>query len=113
MASVTKPQLLESVADKADAEKSRVDAVLVAFFETVVDEGRKGNKVGWPGFGTFSVVARKVSNGPNPQTGGEVKIPASKAMKFSPSSSLKSSLQGKAKKAQGKKAAARKSTRKR
>jgi DNA-binding protein HU-beta len=108
MASVTKPQLLDRVAGKAGAEKSRVDAVLVAFFETVVDEGRKGNKVGFPGFGTFSVVNRKARTGRNPQTGGQVKIPASKAMKFSPSSTLKSSLQGKAKKA-----AARKSTRKR
>ena len=75
---------------KADAERT-----IGAFFDTVVAKASKGEKVAWPGFGSFSTTKRPARTGRNPQTGAPVKIAASTAMKFSASSTLKSTLNGK------------------
>jgi len=72
---------------KADAERT-----VAAFFEVVVSTTTKGEKVAWPGFGSFSTTSRKARTGRNPQTGAPVTVPASTAMKFSSSSTLKAEL---------------------
>ena len=63
-----------------------------AFFEVVVLNAKKGDKVAWPGFGSFSTTRRAARTGRNPQTGAPVNVPASTAMKFSASSVLKAEL---------------------
>jgi len=68
-----------------------------AFFDTVVAKTKKGDKVAWPGFGSFSTSKSKARNGRNPQTGAVVKIAASTRMKFSSSSTLKAALNPKKK----------------
>ena len=62
---------------KADAERT-----IGAFFDHVVSSTKKGDKVAWPGFGSFSTTKRPARTGRNPQTGAPVKIAASTAMKF-------------------------------
>jgi DNA-binding protein HU-beta len=120
----TKANLVEDVAGAAGADKATVERVLDAFFSNAVSQAQRGNKVAWPGFGSFSLSQRSARTGRNPQTGAAVKIPASKAMKFSASSVLKEALNARsakkaapAKKGAAKKAApakkAAKSTRKR
>jgi DNA-binding protein HU-beta len=44
------------------------------------------------GFGTFSVTKRKARKGRNPRTGEEIKIPATKAPKFTPGKGLKEAI---------------------
>jgi DNA-binding protein HU-beta len=104
---VNKSELVESVADRAGVDRRAAEGVLNAFFETVQSEARGGGSVSWPGFGKFSTSQRSARTGRNPQTGAPVKIAASTAMKFSPSSTLKDFLnaRGGAKKAAAKKAA--------
>jgi DNA-binding protein HU-beta len=72
---------------KADAERT-----ISEFFELVVSSAKQGNKVAWPGFGSFSTSSRKARIGRNPQTGAPVQVKASTAMKFSSSSTLKAAL---------------------
>ncbi|MBM4137589.1 MAG: HU family DNA-binding protein [Nitrospira sp.] len=48
---------------------------------------KKGNKVTFVGFGTFSVSKRKARKGRNPRDGEEIKIPAVRSAYF-PFSSL-------------------------
>jgi len=103
VASITKAELLDRVADTAGVTKVQAEGVLGAFFETCTSAARSGDKVAWPGFGSFSGSARAARTGRNPRTGAPVKIPASTAMKFSASSTLKQALN--AKKAPAKKAA--------
>ena len=88
----TKANLVDDVAGDAGADKATVERVLGAFFDTLVSKASGGNKVAWPGFGSFSVSQRSARTGRNPQTGAPVKIAASKAMKFSASSTLKERL---------------------
>ena len=92
---MTKSELIDAVAAAADVSKSDAEKTIGAFFDTVVAETKKGNKVAWPGFGAFSTTKRAARTGRNPQTGAPVNIAASTAMKFSASSTLKSTLNGK------------------
>jgi len=59
----------------------------------IIDESLKnGNDVPIHGFGSFKVVKRNARKGRNPRTGKEMRIPASKAVKFTAGKALKESL---------------------
>ena len=62
------------------------------FIDGVVKSVKKGNKVAFVGFGTFSVSKRKARTGRNPQTGEPIKIPARKVPKFSAGKTFKDAL---------------------
>jgi len=89
---MTKAELIDAVAQQADVSKADAERVVAAFFGVVVSTTQKGEKVAWPGFGSFSTTLRKERTGRNPQTGATVLVPASTAMKFSSSSTLKAEL---------------------
>ncbi len=89
---MTKAELIEAVAKKAEVSKADAEKTIGAFFDTVVAVTKKGDKVAWPGFGSFSTTKRPARKGRNPQTGEPVKIAASTAMKFTASSTLKTAL---------------------
>lgn len=86
---MTKADLVAQVAKKADltakAAKESVDAV----FGTVSEAMKRGEKVVVTGFGTFMVRKRAARKGRNPQTGAEIKIPATKTPGFTAGKSLK------------------------
>jgi DNA-binding protein HU-beta len=91
----TKAELIDAVADAAGVSKADAERTISAFFDHVVAATKKGDKVAWPGFGSFSTTQRAAREGRNPQTGEKVQIKASTAMKFSASSTLKAALNGK------------------
>jgi DNA-binding protein HU-beta len=89
---LNKTELLDSVAREAGVGKSDAERVLNAFKQILRGAVRSGDKVSWPELGAFSVTQRKARTGRNPRTGAAVKIPASRAVKFSASSSWKEFL---------------------
>ena len=95
---MTKAELIDAVAEAAGVSKADAERTIGAFFDAVVSETMKGDKVAWPGFGSFSTTKRPARVGRNPQTGASVKIPASTALKFTSSSVLKQTLNPKRKK---------------
>lgn len=94
----TKAELIDGVATAAGVTKADAERTIGAFFDQVVTKAKKGEKVAWPGFGSFSTSKRAARTGRNPQTGEPVKIAASTAMKFSASATLKAALNPKKKK---------------
>ncbi len=89
---MNKNDLVAAVADgtglsKADSTKA-VDGVFDAITETL----RKGTEVRLVGFGTFSVVDRKASEGRNPRTGEKIQIAASRQPKFKAGKALKDAV---------------------
>ena len=88
----TKAEVLDAVAKSAGVSKVDAERTLDAFFDHVVSSAKKGDKVAWPGFGSFTTSKRAARTGRNPQTGAPVKIKASTVMKFTPSSTLKTAL---------------------
>jgi DNA-binding protein HU-beta len=93
----TKAELIDAVAASAGVTKSDAERTIGAFFDHVTTATKK-DKVSWPGFGSFSQTKRAARTGRNPQTGAPVKIPASVAMKFTPSITLKTKINPKRKK---------------
>src|SRR5918994_1298029 len=85
---MTKAELIDAVAKSAEVSKVDAERTLAAFFEHVTKSTKKGDKVAWPGFGSFSTAKRAARTGRNPQNGEKVKIAASTAMRFTPSATL-------------------------
>jgi DNA-binding protein HU-beta len=92
VASYTKADLLAEVAERANVSKANAESIITALFETVISRAKEGTKVSWPGFGSFSTTERAARVGRNPQTGDEIQIPASTALKFTAAKALKDSL---------------------
>lgn len=89
---MTKAELIDAVAKSAGVTKADAERTVGAFFDIVVKTAKKGDKVAWPGFGSFTTTKSKARTGRNPQTGAAVKIPASTRLKFTSSSTLKAQL---------------------
>lgn len=89
---MNKAELVSAMADKATLSKKDAEAALKAFTEVVAEELKQGGKIQLVGFGTFEVVERAERTGRNPQTGKEMKIPASKAPKFKAGKALKDTV---------------------
>jgi DNA-binding protein HU-beta len=94
---MTKAELIDAVASSAEVSKADAERTLGAFFDHVTAATQQGEKVAWPGFGSFSTTQRAAREGRNPQTGDTVKIAASTAMKFTASAALKAALNPKRK----------------
>lgn len=89
---MNKSDVIQDVAGVSGVSKSDVEKVIDAFFDTVRTAASNGDRVAWPSFGSFSVTQRQARTGRNPRTGEPVPIAASRALKFSASSSLKTVL---------------------
>ncbi len=88
----TKAELIDAIASEAGVTKADAERTVAAFFEVVVAAAKKGEKIAWPGFGSFSTSKSAARTGRNPQTGEPVNIAASTRMKFTSSSTLKAAL---------------------
>jgi nucleoid DNA-binding protein len=108
---LNKSELVEAVASKADVDRRSAERVLGAYFETVQSAAKGGDRVAWPGFGSFRAVSRSARMGrTSPSDATPKRIPASTGIKFTPSASLKEFMnaKGRAKAAAPKKAAPKK-----
>ncbi len=79
---MNKAELIESIANKANASKAATAVLLNATLEVLSEALARGDNVQLIGFGTFSVSERSARTGRNPQTGKEIKIAAKKVARF-------------------------------
>ena len=91
---MSKKVIVEAVAREAGMTQAAADKVVSSVLEAVSAELAKGEKVSFPGFGTFEVRERAARTGRNPQTGAELQIAASKAPAFKAGSKLKERVSG-------------------
>jgi DNA-binding protein HU-beta len=89
---LNKTDLVSEVAGRAEITKKDAEKVINAFFTTVEDALKSGDKLQLIGFGTFEVRARQARKGRNPQTGVEIDIPAARVPAFKPGKTLKDAL---------------------
>lgn len=92
MASVTKSDLINSVAAHAGLSRSAAEAALNATLAAISGGLEQGNNVTLVGFGTFRVAERAARTGRNPQTKAPMNIAAHKTVTFKAGSALKSSV---------------------
>jgi DNA-binding protein HU-beta len=86
---MTKAELIATIGKEAKISKASAEKALNASIGAVMKALKKGDKLTLTGFGTFSVAKRKARMGRNPQTGKEIKIPATRVAKFKAGNLLK------------------------
>jgi DNA-binding protein HU-beta len=79
---MNKNELIADVADKTELTKAKAAEAIDAFIAIVSKALSKGDEVRLVGFGTFTTVHRKATEGRNPRTGAVIKIAASNKPKF-------------------------------
>lgn len=89
---MTKEELVNKIAREAKVTKVQANKAISAFFNGVTNSLKKGRKVSFVGFGTFSVTKRKARMGRNPQTGAPLRIAAAKVPKFKAGKTLKDAV---------------------
>jgi DNA-binding protein HU-beta len=87
-------ELVATVAAAAGTTNADAARILDSFRDVVQANVKRGANVSYPGLGKFSQVSRKARMARNPRTGAAVKVPASKAPKFTPSARLKAVVAG-------------------
>jgi len=94
-ATVSTSQIIAAVANKfTQLPKKITKEVISEFLLTVESEVSGGNKLRIDKIGILQVKERAARMGRNPQTGEEIKIPASKKIGFRPAKSLKEQVTG-------------------
>ncbi len=91
---MTKAQLVTKLAEASGVSRKQADQLLDSLVETVVKSVKKGESVKIPGLGIFRLRKMKARMGRNPQTGEQIQVPATKAVKISAGSKLKKIAKG-------------------
>lgn len=89
---MTKAELVDFIAEKADLTKADAGRALEAMMEGVTKGLKETGKVTLVGFGTFTAKKREARTGRNPQTGEAVKIAARTVPGFKAGNKLKDAL---------------------
>ena len=86
---MNKNELIAEIADQCELTKAKAAEAVDAFIEVISKSLAKGKEMRLVGFGTFTSVKRKATEGRNPRTGAVIKIAASIQPKFKPGKALK------------------------
>jgi DNA-binding protein HU-beta len=92
---MNKSEMIEVAAKEADISKAAAGKALDAMISAVVKAVSKGENVTLVGFGTFKSSKRAARTGRNPQTGKEIKIPATTVPRFTAGAGFKAAVAGK------------------
>lgn len=87
-----KADMVDRIAELTGMPKTRVALCYDTLFDLMSESLGKGDKVAVPNFGTFQISERPARKGRNPATGEEIKIAASKGVRFKASKTLKEKL---------------------
>ncbi len=89
---LNKKALAESLANECDLTKKDAETYVNKIFDSIQETLVKGDSVDIFGFGKFSITERSARQGINPATKEKIEIPATKAVKFKVSKSLKDAV---------------------
>ena len=79
---MNKAQLIEHIAKDVKIPKTTAAKMIDSLLSNTTKALKKGERVTFVGFGTFSTTKRKARMGRNPQTGAPLKIAARKVVRF-------------------------------
>ena len=82
MATTTKREIAERVAQQTNLPQVAVKQVIQMLFDEVIAEVSTGNRLEFRAFGVFEVVMRKPRTGRNPRTGEKVAVPPKRVVTF-------------------------------
>ena len=82
MATITKKELIDSIAEKTGISQSRVKPIVQQFLDEITSELAKGNRLEFRDFGIFEVKMQAARVAQNPKTLEPVEVPAKRTVKF-------------------------------
>ncbi len=82
MSTITKKELIESVADKINAPRSDVKRIVQAFLDEVINELGRNNRLEFRDFGVFQCRSRAARIAQNPKTLDRVPVPSRRKVLF-------------------------------
>jgi DNA-binding protein HU-beta len=84
-----KQDLIAKIAKDTGISKTAAGAALDSAIDGIRKALKKGDSITFVGFGSFDTRVRKARTGRNPFTGGTVKIPKRRVVRFKPGKALK------------------------
>jgi len=82
MATVTKKELVDQIADATGQKRVVVKDVVQTFLNSIIVELGKGNRLEFRDFGVFEVKQRRARMAQNPKTLEQVHVPPKRTVKF-------------------------------
>ena len=82
MATITKKELIDRIADSSGGRRVQVKKVVQQFLDEIVNELGKGNRLEFRDFGVFETKIRKARKAQNPKTLEPVAVPEKRTVKF-------------------------------
>ena len=82
MATITKKELIDRIAETAGHRRVQVKRVIQQFLDEIVNELGQGNRLEFRDFGVFETKIRKARKAQNPKTLQPVAVPEKRTVKF-------------------------------
>ena len=82
MATITKKELIDRIADRTATKRVQVKRVVQQFLDEIVSELGKANRLEFRDFGVFETKIRKARKAQNPKTLEPVEVPEKRTVKF-------------------------------
>jgi len=82
MATITKKELIDRIAEGGHHRRVQVKKVVQQFLDEIVNELGKGNRLEFRDFGVFETKIRKARKAQNPKTLEPVAVPEKRTVKF-------------------------------
>ncbi len=93
MATITKKELVDRVADLTGNKRVMTKEVIQVFLDKIIDELGKGNRLEFRDFGVFETRTRAARMAQNPKTLERVRVPAKRSVKFKAGRLMKQKVQ--------------------
>jgi integration host factor subunit beta len=94
MGTTTKRDLVDRIAEATKTRPALVKAVVQQFFEAIVLETARGNRIEVRDFGVFETRTTRARTAQNPKTLQKVNVPAKRRVVFKPGRLLRIRLNG-------------------
>ena len=92
MATITKKELIDRIADATGQKRVVVKKVIQAFLDNVIVELGRNNRLEFRDFGVFEVKQRRARKAQNPKTLEPVQVPPKRTVKFKVGRLMKQTL---------------------
>src|SRR5213075_659111 len=92
MATITKKELIDRIADSTGHRRVQVKRVVQQFLDEIITELGKGNRLEFRDFGVFETKLRKARRAQNPKTLQPVEVPEKRTVKFKVGRLMKAKL---------------------
>jgi len=82
MATITKKELIDRIAERTQAKRVTVKCIIQAFLDEITRELCENNRLEFRDFGVFETRTRAARVAQNPKTLERVEVPAKRTVKF-------------------------------